>query len=146
MRPESSSRPLPVKATQSRNLVLISLKIPLYRGNVSILSHCISPEGEAELVLAAVPDRPAHHAHVVRPRPRVEDVEVGVPDGRAERLVGQVGRPPRQRRQPPLEVARRRVAPRARVTVERALHRELLGVLGQGCEGTIVANQDLTAQ
>ena len=75
---------------------------------------------------------------MVRPRPRVEDVEVGVADGRAERLVGQVGRPPRQRRQPPLEVARRRVAPRARVTVERALHRELLGVLGQGCEGTVV--------
>ena len=128
----------------------------LYRGNSThqhfqcpphfIILRSISPEGEAELVLAAVPDRPAHHAHVVRPRPRVEDVEVGVADGRAERLVGQVGRPPRQRRQPPLEVARRRVAPRARVTVERALHRELLGVLGQGCEGTIVANQDLTAQ
>ena len=112
----------------------------VYRGKCTptfyarILSYCISPEGEAELVLPAVPDRPAHHAHVVRPRPRVEDVEVGVADGRAERLVGQVGRPPRQRRQPPLEVARRRVAPRARVPVERALHRELLGVLGQGCK------------
>ena len=69
---------------------------------------------------------------MVRPRPRVEDVKVGVADGGAERLVRQVGRPPRKRRQPPLEVARRRVAPRARVAVERALHRKLLGVLRQG--------------
>ena len=69
---------------------------------------------------------------MVRPGPRVKDVEVGVADRSAERLVRQVGRPPRQRRQPPLEVARRSVAPRASVAVERALHCKLLGVLRQG--------------
>ena len=61
------------------------------------------------------------HFHKALPRPRVEDVEVGVADGRSEGLVRQVSRPSGQRCHPPLEVAGRRVPPGAGVPIKGAL-------------------------
>ncbi len=69
-------------------------------------------------------------AHV--PRSSVEYVKVGVSHWRPECLVREVGRSPRERRQPPLEVAVRGVPPRACVAVERALGRHLSAVRREG--------------
>ena len=62
----------------------------------------------------------------------VEDVKVGVSDGRAEGLVREVGGSAGEGGQPPLEVAGRGVPPGARVAVEGALGLDLRGVGRQG--------------
>ncbi len=63
----------------------------------------------------------------------VEDVEVGVTDGSAERLVREISGSSGQRSESPGKVAGRRVSPAARIAVESTFGLQLFREVGRGC-------------